>query len=310
MSLPFSFSPDFDGTQHLLYRVTNLKTGSTKDYLYSITGATVSNTQLVISNRNWYSYEPTAFSLTLYTSDLLYKIYEFGFTRQNCGPSSLSISSYEFTGLPEESGFLSLTYNRIFTNITNYFVEIAFPDEYPESISITSNSSYTISNGSPRTFQLTVPSAMQPVTIKVWGFTNILTSGFFRVSVYDGSYLVSSNSDLIKYDYNAITDCEPPCKICLGGDGATTGQCLQCYSSSLTSKYILNLQTEKCVSTCPSGTFPNTLDNTCEVCPLECQICTSATHCSSCSVEYYLLNNNCLTDCPDTYYPSDAQQTC
>lgn len=40
---------------------------------------------------------------------------------------------------------------------------------------------------------LTVPSGMQPIKIKIWGFLNVLASDYYKLSVYDDTYLVATN---------------------------------------------------------------------------------------------------------------------
>jgi proprotein convertase subtilisin/kexin type 5 len=51
-------------------------------------------------------------------------------------------------------------------------------------------------------------------------------------------------------------------------------------------------------------------NSTCSACPSQCLTCTSATICQSCITNYYLLNNLCLTSCPNGYYPINPEQIC
>ena len=120
------------------------------------------------------------------------------------------------------------------------------------------------------------------------------------MSLYDGNYLVSQNNDTIFYELTSVSTCTFPCKICVGSE------CSACFSSILTSNYLL--YNRSCHSSCNDSTYVG--DTSCLDCPLSCALCSSNTSCSKCTSFYYLHESSCLTDCPSTYYPSDAQQTC
>jgi hypothetical protein len=193
------------------------------------------------------------------------------------------------------------------------YLTILFPSDYSSNMTISSSSQSTSQLG-PRSFNLTIGNT-QPISINIWGFTNAI-SNYITIQAYSLSqsntqftYLVSSNTNTIKYNLSSITNCTFPCKICTNINYST---CLQCYSSATTQYYFLDPVAQRCVtpSTCSSNTFPNFTTNVCVVCPSQCLTCTSTTSCQSCTTNYYLLNNSCLTDCPSGYYPIDIQQIC
>jgi hypothetical protein len=180
-------------------------------------------------------------------------------------------------------------------------------------MTILSNAQATSQLG-PRFFNLTIGNS-QPISINIWGFSNVISS-FITIQTYSLSqsssqytYLVSSNTNTIKYNLSLITNCTFPCKICSNSNSTT---CLQCYSSVTTIYYFLDPVSQSCVvpSACSVNTFANYNSSTCVVCPTQCLTCTSLTNCISCTSNYYLLNGSCLTDCPLTYYPINIQQIC
>lgn len=166
----------------------------------------------------------------------------------------------------------------------------------------------------PRYFNLTIGTT-QPISINIWGFTNVI-AGFITIQAYSLSqsnnqytYLVSSNANTMKYNLSLITNCTFPCKICTNNNNSA---CLQCYSSATTQYYFIDPIAQSCVapSSCSSNTYANYTSNSCGVCPIQCSTCTSPSVCLSCTTNYYLLNNSCLTDCPSGYYPINIQQIC
>jgi len=155
----------------------------------------------------------------------------------------------------------------------------------------------------------------QPITISVWGFTSTLSSAFV-INSYSNSlvgsqlnYLVSTNSATIVYSLAALTSCIFPCKLCSSNNISI---CLQCYSSAITQQYYIDSYSHQCVtpSSCSSVTYPNTTSNSCILCLSQCSKCINSTFCTACATNYYLLNGNCLTDCPTLYYPITPQQSC
>jgi hypothetical protein len=170
--------------------------------------------------------EPVYYQLIVTSTDLLYKIFKFSFTITNCEPNRLQILSYLFTGLPEDPGTLSFTINQVLTTdgqgrsirIIKY-VDVLFPNAYSSSVNITSNAASTV-QVSPRLFRLTVGDT-QPISLAIWGFTSVLSTTSFQISTFASSqaatnltFQVSHNTDTVKYNLSALTNCTPYCKIC------------------------------------------------------------------------------------------------
>lgn len=63
---------------------------------------------------NFISGQPTYYSLLVVSADQIYKYYSFNFTLINCNPNLLPISSYLFTGLPEDNGTLKVIFNQVY----------------------------------------------------------------------------------------------------------------------------------------------------------------------------------------------------
>jgi proprotein convertase subtilisin/kexin type 5 len=64
-----------------------------------------------------------------------------------------------------------------------------------------------------------------------------------------------------------------------------------------------------CLSVCPPRSFPVLQSMTCLPCQLPCFNCSSPTTCVSCSYNY-LLNGNCIADCPEGYYENIGVKKC
>lgn len=57
-----------------------------------------------------------------------------------------------------------------------------------------------------------------------------------------------------------------------------------------------------CTTTCPNGTYATIVY--CKLCASQCLTCTgTATNCTNCTNGLYILNNVCLTQCPNQYKP-------
>ena len=125
--MPFVLSTQIPSTPYFQYNITNLKNNVSGLMLYP-----VDSTSFVYLHKNWYSYEPISYRFTLYTSNLLYIIWEFVVVEQNCQPQTLPLVFYEFGGLPEDTGTLTIAYTHqystyISANSPNYFILLTFP---------------------------------------------------------------------------------------------------------------------------------------------------------------------------------------
>lgn len=91
----------------------------------------------------------------------------------------------------------------------------------------------------------------------------------------------------------------------------STLSCSECTSFAGVQYY---LESDKCVSLCPAGTFQGTdPDNsltTCLPCTSPCENCAgSATYCTSCDTDYLIVGQNSCGDCPEGQY-ADGAHTC
>lgn len=83
--------------------------------------------------------------------------------------------------------------------------------------------------------------------------------------------------------------CQYPCLECV-----SQGECLSCLSGTLNEG--------NCLSSCPSGMFSG-VNSTCEPCQSPCTQCESeATSCRQCESGYFLFGEQCLVNCPPTYF--------
>lgn len=57
---------------------------------------------------NWFSFQPNYYQLLVVSSDQVYNIFSLTFPITNCLPSILTLTSYRFSGLPEDAGTLDL----------------------------------------------------------------------------------------------------------------------------------------------------------------------------------------------------------
>jgi len=92
--------------------------------------------------------------------------------------------------------------------------------------------------------------------------------------------------------------------MCQKCTGAKNTQCQEC------KKGYFSFQ-ETCSEICPTGYFPNYIENKCQLCNHKCFSCqNSSDDCLSCQQNYYLLKNKCLLECENGYYKDDFSNTC
>lgn len=103
--------------------------------------------------------------------------------------------------------------------------------------------------------------------------------------------------------------CPGSCSSCLA-TSTTEATCYYCESP-------LFLYQGSCVSDCPTGFFSVTSTagtRTCQTCSSNCQTCiTTPNNCVSCksdSVDFYLLNNKCISTCPAGFLKNIQTQRC
>lgn len=76
---------------------------------------------------------------------------------------------------------------------------------------------------------------------------------------------------------------------CLACTGPSDGECTSCSSGYF-------LSSGSCVTSCPGGTYPDSVTNACLSCDLSCTDCAGGTNadCSSCNANYYSSSGLCL----------------
>ncbi|EAS05887.3 hypothetical protein TTHERM_01144950 (macronuclear) [Tetrahymena thermophila SB210] len=134
------------------------------------------------------------------------------------------------------------------------------------------------------------------------------------------------NTGFIDLGGNCVP-CPANCNICSSQTQCTTcqekyylfidGTCI----SSCPTTFISNDSTQSCVCRPNSSISPKKqcLCNTgfvdiagdCVSCPINCDICSSQTQCTTCQSKYYLfIDGTCVASCPTTFVSNDSTQSC
>lgn len=135
----------------------------------------------------------------------------------------------------------------------------------------------------------------------------------FMVSLYlyNNSCLMSCPAGYWKNSSGSTCDpCNAACALC---SDSTVNTCTQCRNIS-SDIYYKQIGANVCSLACPDGQFihPN-IPNYCQPCSPNCITCANtAENCTnlSCSINYYYLNNSCLTLCPNNYYSDSSLRQC
>ena len=103
--------------------------------------------------------------------------------------------------------------------------------------------------------------------------------------------------------------CTPGCSACTN---AGLSHCSIC--TNTTDIYYKDLDSTTCNLTCPDGQYnSSSIPNLCQRCSSTCITCSvTAENCTNlnCSINYYFLNNSCLSQCPDQYYADFSARQC
>jgi proprotein convertase subtilisin/kexin type 5 len=105
--------------------------------------------------------------------------------------------------------------------------------------------------------------------------------------------------------------CTPGCLTCTASG---LNYCQSCTNVSITI-YYKYLTASTCALSCPAGQFIDAnIPNLCQPCASNCITCAGAAeNCTNtnCSVNFYFLNNSCLSLCPtNNYYADPALRQC
>ncbi|EAR95046.2 TNFR/NGFR cysteine-rich region family protein (macronuclear) [Tetrahymena thermophila SB210] len=105
---------------------------------------------------------------------------------------------------------------------------------------------------------------------------------------------------------NICSNCNSSCTTC---SGPADNNCLSC-----SGKLYFNSALKNCVSTCPSGTYSNSIGNICSPCNPQCATCSggNSNNCLSCqgSLFFNSQSNSCVSPCPDGYYANSTGNLC
>lgn len=144
--------------------------------------------------------------------------------------------------------------------------------------------------------------------------TNQCTGCIPNYYLYSGSCLASCPSGLYISIASGNLSCEacaPPCLSCV----SYSTYCSSCNTSNLSLNKFLFVNVSVNTSTCSSGCPPQYYSNEyyiCNSCVSPCDLCTSATDCSSCISGYYLYpaTKVCYSVCPINTILQVATQDC
>ena len=100
---------------------------------------------------------------------------------------------------------------------------------------------------------------------------------------------------------------------CLTCTGAGLSNCMTC-NNATGSPYHKQVGATVCGPTCPAGQFISAATpNFCQLCASNCVTCSIlADNCTSanCSINFFYLNNTCLSTCPNQYYADASLRQC
>lgn len=140
-----------------------------------------------------------------------------------------------------------------------------------------------------------------------------LGDGYYTNITYGGYNTMNSNNICVDicgdgyYNNSGLCQaCISPCKFCTSSTICT---------SCTTNYYYLstNPVTNRCLSTCPTSTYPDTSTSTCLSCSTSCLSCiTTSTTCTSCNNNTYLLatTSQCVITCPTGTYANATVNKC
>jgi proprotein convertase subtilisin/kexin type 5 len=96
---------------------------------------------------------------------------------------------------------------------------------------------------------------------------------------------------------NLCNGCDPKCQVC---SGSLNSQCTSCTTSGANEAFLQGGTT--CVASCTGATVANSTTHVCDDCPSNCDVCSSASVCTTCAATYGLLSNACHNPCPNSYW--------
>jgi hypothetical protein len=164
----------------------------------------------------------------------------------------------------------------------------------------------------PNTLNITGNFVLSSMTLSISGMTSpkTLPSDSTVFTTFDSAqYIIDQSST----DINFSLACNLPCKTCPSTD---LNNCTSCYNdTTITTSIYFNGQTNKCVTTCTNGYYPDSIQFKCTACNSICGNCSAtANNCTSCvsGSGFPYLNitggsGTCLANCDSGYYPNTNQ---
>ena len=119
-----------------------------------------------------------------------------------------------------------------------------------------------------------------------------------------------SNGSYFNDTLNICALCDNSCVTCSGYGSLS---CSKCKSNSFLQS---NLPPSSCDTTCKSGSYLNTMNNTCPPCDVSCLNCSQngENYCTACFDGTFLLNfpgpSSCKSSCSAGFYPDNSTKTC
>lgn len=94
--------------------------------------------------------------------------------------------------------------------------------------------------------------------------------------------------------------CSQQCSTC----NSLADNCTSCFVSN--SYLLLGNSKNLCVAECGSGMFGDSLSRTCKSCLPFCLECEAEGMCTKCLTTLILINNKCVSACPDYFYENNS----
>ena len=155
------------------------------------------------------------------------------------------------------------------------------------------------------TYKICTPCNQACLTCYGGTDTQCYTCNFDMMLYKSGSWCKSACAVGWGYilDSQYCTHCNPRCVSCFNnGNNCTT--CRTTGSNAgfqIITDFVAN--TGPCYGICPNGYFANLTTRFCDLCTSPCKTCNLlTTNCTSCIINFYLLNYTCYSTCPAGYF--------
>lgn len=138
-----------------------------------------------------------------------------------------------------------------------------------------------------------------------------LGDGYYPTVTYGGYSMMNSNNVCVDICGDGYYNASGACQAC-------TTPCMYCTSSTACTSCVAgyyyiasNPSSNRCVNSCPNGSYADGSSNLCVGCSSSCNSCNgSATTCTSCVSPLYLSGSQCIAACPDGTYEDNGLRKC